>query len=273
MVTAEETSGGLCFMGKQLFDEAVERASSSACNETDTSLYGVSLSSFPSLGNSQHQSAITARSAPSYATSKHGNKRLRHNGPTAIGSPIYNKVELLSTRSITPSPQPQMQRSKTAPEIKRYMDRITTSYKVVPSCAQSVLNGAVSSRCSTINLGAEYLLIPKDGETQISMDEQSGVSKNMLHGFRYRQPEDENSPFRNRKRNNFMIDNETGNDVTKADNDEHPIGNGFTNIKVTDVDSANPLLAERNNQATNPGDANGLLKPERPSSACSSRSV
>ncbi len=259
-------------MGKQLFDEAVERASSSAYNETETSLYGVSLSSFPSLGNSQHPSAITARTAPSYATSTHGNKRLRHNGPTTIGSPIYNKVDLLSTRSITPTQQPTMHRSKTAPEMKRHMDRITTNYKVVPSSAQSVLNGgAMSSRCSTINLGAEYLLVPKDWETHISMDDQSVVSKNMLHGFRYRQPEDENSPVKNRKRNNFMIDSDTGSDVNKAFNDEQPIGNGFTNINVTDVDGSNPLLANRNKEGTNHGEANGLLKPERPSSACSSR--
>ena len=134
--TTRDESINLCNLGKRLFDDAVDRATSWGSTEPSTS--SGSTQSFPSLRTHNMKISLT------YA-SRH--KRQRHNGPTLIGSPIYNKqdVELRTIRSESSmsnsSPGEEM---TTNPALRKQMDRITSKFRVVHSNGPSGIRGNVN---------------------------------------------------------------------------------------------------------------------------------
>ena len=144
--SAEDSSVSLCRMGKRLFEDAVDRATSVGTPETSRT--SDSLQIFPNLNCSFPGSMKTV---PSYAT---GHKRQKHNGPTITGSPLYNKqdIELYTIRC--ESSMSSGSRAATAPELKNQAERITSAFQVKPSNVQPTKKPP------------EYILIPLDEETK-----------------------------------------------------------------------------------------------------------
>ena len=173
--TTRDESINLCNLGKRLFDDAVDRATSWGSTEPSTS--SGSIQSFPSLRTHNMKISVT------YA-SRH--KRQRHNGPTLIGSPIYNKqdVELRTIRSESSmsnsSPGEGM---TTNPELRKQMDRITSEFRVVQSNGPSGIRGNVNC-LSTVK--HNYLLIPLNEMKTQHGELQTVMPRNMLEGFHYR---------------------------------------------------------------------------------------
>ena len=143
-----------CNLGKRLFEDAVDRATTAGSVEPS-----LTSDSFPSLGT---PSSGSVKTTPSYAS---GHKRQKHNGPTFIGSPLYNKQDIdlytIRSESSLSKNSTSLERANTAPELKRQIERITSEFRVVPSNAPSTLNGDTSYFHTRHQ---DYLLIPLDGE-------------------------------------------------------------------------------------------------------------
>ena len=159
----------------QLFDDAVDRATSWGSTEPSTS--SDSIQNFPSLRTPNGLQIETDAS---------GHKRQKHNGPTATGSPIYNKqdVEIRTIRSESSmSNSSPGQGMTTNPELRKQMDRITYEFRVVPSNGPSVVGGSVN--CLNI-VKKNYLLIPLNEINAQDEEHRTVMPRSMLEGFHYR---------------------------------------------------------------------------------------
>ena len=173
--TTRDESVNLCNLGKRLFNDAVDRATSWGSTEPSTS--SDSIQSFPSLRTPNVKVSL------SYAS---GHKRQKHNGPTAIGSPIYNKqdVEIRTIRSESSmSNNSPGQEMTTNPELRKQMDRITSEFRVVPSNGPSIVGGKVN--CLNI-VKKNYLLIPLNEIDAQDGEHRTVMPRSMLEGFHYR---------------------------------------------------------------------------------------
>ena len=172
--TTRDESVNLCNLGKRLFDDAVDRATSWGSTEPSTS--SGSIQSFPSLSTPNMKVSL------SYAS---GHKRQKHNGPTATGSPIYSKqdVEIRTIRSESSMSNGNPGQGTTNPELRKQMDRITSEFRVVSSNGPPVVGSSVN--CLNI-VKKNYLLIPFNEMKAQDGEHQTVMPRSMLEGFHYR---------------------------------------------------------------------------------------
>ena len=175
LITRDE-SENLCSLGKRLFEDAVDRATSSGSTEPSASCDSVQ--SFPSLGSSN------MKEFPAYASV---HKRQKHNGPSLMGSLLYNKqdVELRTIRSESSmsNSDPSQAIATTNPELKKHLDKITLQFRVVPTTAQSSVE--VDAQCSN-TVSQNYLLVPLNQTNEQHNNKNYPLPRNMLEGFHYR---------------------------------------------------------------------------------------